>query len=138
MKERADFDYQALWQTALHGALSKHGLARSETNTQEPAYQEALREAFGFFLLTSYAASIRESRATPWCPLEGLDAARLVAMEKLHLHPHNARSMIEQDLLWALHPELCEFTLPEAARDTCRQTLDAAGLADCLAATSNA
>ncbi|WP_106419752.1 hypothetical protein [Salinicola tamaricis] len=137
MQESADFDYAGLWQTALHGALSKHGLARSEANTKDPAYREALCEAFGFFLLTCYATSVRELRATPWCPLEGLDAARLVAMEKLHLHPHNARSMIEQDLLWALHPELCEFTLPEAAQDTCRQTLNAAGLADCLDAKSS-
>ncbi|WP_353979467.1 hypothetical protein [Salinicola endophyticus] len=138
MQERADFDYEALWQTARQGALSKHGVARSEADTQNPAYQEALREAFGFFLLTCYAASIRESRATLWCTLEGLDAARLVAMEKLKLHPHNARSMVEQDLIWALQSELREFTLPEGALNACRQTLNDAGLSECLADAPNA
>ena len=132
MQESADFDYEALWQTAFQGALSKHGVDRSEASNQDPAYQEALREAFGFFLLTCYAASIRESRATPWCTLEGLDAARLVAMETLKLHPHNARSMVEQDLIWALQSELRQFPLPEAAQNVCRQTLSDAGLATCL------
>ncbi|WP_251977398.1 hypothetical protein [Salinicola avicenniae] len=132
MTTQRDFDYQALWNTALSGARSRHGLADTAPDQSDEREPAALTDAFGYFLLMSYAEALRQAYATPWLTLEGLDSARWKAMEKYRLHPHQARSMVEQDLEWALFAELREFALPDQALKACRPALEAAGLTSLL------
>ncbi|GHB22779.1 hypothetical protein [Salinicola rhizosphaerae] len=128
------FDYDALWQTATQGAGARHGVPSAGDDGGR--HQEALTDAFAYFLLRCYAESLRMSLASRWLPLEGLDSARWQAMRKLNMHPHQARSLVEQDLLWALHDELRQFSLPPEARNACRPALNEAGLGQLLDADS--
>ncbi|MDT0499686.1 MULTISPECIES: hypothetical protein [unclassified Halomonas] len=114
--------YRTEWIRAREEAAEKHQVF-SDRGRDEEALSRAMKEAFRNYLLHCYADNVRQELGTPWAPLEGLEAARFSAMEKLRLMPDAAGKLTTEDLAKVLHRELHGFTLPRPAAEACRGDL---------------
>ncbi|SDF72180.1 hypothetical protein SAMN05216571_101383 [Onishia taeanensis] len=119
--------YQKTWKNLRDEAADFHE-AFTGSSRRTKHLQTALKEAFRDYLLLCYSESVRLELGTEWAPLEGLEGARLIAMEKMRLMPLEARELDNQTLAHVLHRELHGFTLPEQAAEACRFDLSDNGL----------
>lgn len=116
-------NYSAEWRRITKSALQELDPANAHSPNSDLC-KRAILHAVPEYLLNCFCEREREKFAWQWGPLEGLKPAHLHLIQKHGWTLPGVRGMTIQDLCLALHHELAQLQLPEAARNAIQNDLD--------------
>jgi hypothetical protein len=104
--------------------------AAGTSNTRYARDKQAVRIGIGRFKFEALCHDIQSRLGSPWLPLEKLEAARYLALQKYRWTVEYACGLSREELMFALAEEIRDFQLPEDARRAAKGWATSHGLWD--------